>query len=51
MLQVLKMKIYFAYFLASGLRKQSLEKDDYKKLLIIAANYIVTCCKQFYQNT
>ena len=29
---------------------KSLGKEDYQKLIIIAANYIFTCCKQFYNN-
>ena len=29
---------------------KSLGKEDYQKLIIIAANYIFTCCIQFYNN-
>ena len=29
---------------------KSLGKEDYQKLIIIAANYSFTCCKQFYND-
>lgn len=28
---------------------QCLDKEEYNKLLMVSANYIVACCKQFYQ--